>query len=121
MTAVVGIAGSLRQANAALLRLADERMPGDCAMRPPNDQARVFRGKPVAIIGATPGGMGTALAQAAWLPVMRSLGMRWYSGGLLYVSRAGSAFDAAGELQDPALGERLAQYLKGFVDFVNEH
>ncbi|MDH3451187.1 MAG: NAD(P)H-dependent oxidoreductase [Gammaproteobacteria bacterium] len=182
MTVIVGIAGSLRKAsfNAALLRVAGERMPAgselhiasidgvplydadveaesgvpaavarlkdavagaqglliatpeynnslpgvlknaiDWMSRPSRDQARVFQGKPVAIMGATPGGMGTALAQAAWLPVMRSLGLRWYTGGLLYVSRAASVFGPDGGLADPALGERIDKYLAGFLEFVN--
>jgi len=33
----------------------------------------VFGGRPVALMGATPGGMGTAHAQTAWLPVLRVL------------------------------------------------
>src|SRR5690349_14078305 len=48
----------------------------DWLSRPPADIPRVFRGRPVAIMGATPGPGGTALSQAAWLPVIRTLGMR---------------------------------------------
>ena len=46
-------------------------MPGvmknavDWLSRPSSDIARVFKGRPVAVIGATPGGGGTTLAQAA--------------------------------------------------------
>ena len=49
-------------------------MPGvlkngiDWLSRPPGDIPRVFHSKAVLIIGATPGGMGTALAQSAWTP-----------------------------------------------------
>src|SRR5215475_2223264 len=35
------------------------------------DIKRVFCRMPVALIGATPGGFGTILSQAAWLPVPR--------------------------------------------------
>src|SRR5689334_16535650 len=43
----------------------------DYMSRPMVDVGRVFGGKPVAIAGATPGPGGTALAQTAWLPVVR--------------------------------------------------
>src|SRR4051812_13006803 len=46
----------------------------DWTSRPASDSARVYRGKPVGVIGATPGGGGTGLSQAAWLPVLRTLG-----------------------------------------------
>ncbi|TYB84907.1 NAD(P)H-dependent oxidoreductase [Oceaniovalibus sp. ACAM 378] len=39
----------------------------DWTSRPANDIARVFAGKPVAVLGASPGGFGTILAQDAWL------------------------------------------------------
>ena len=46
----------------------------DWLSRPPSDIKRVFGAKPFAIIGASPGPFGTVLSQAAWLPVMRTLG-----------------------------------------------
>src|SRR3546814_9200020 len=46
----------------------------DWMTRPAADIARVFGGKPVAVIGASPGGFGTQLGQNAWLPVLRTLG-----------------------------------------------
>src|SRR4026209_3012957 len=42
----------------------------DWLCRPPADIPHVFRGRPVAIMGATPGQGGTLLSQAAWLPVV---------------------------------------------------
>jgi len=60
-------------------------MPGvlknaiDWLTRPAKDIPRVFGDKPVAIMGATPGGGGTRLAQTAWLPVLRTLGTRAWS------------------------------------------
>ena len=38
------------------------------------DARRVFGGRRIAIIGASPGPFGTILSQSAWLPVMRTLG-----------------------------------------------
>src|SRR5688572_25142238 len=56
----------------------------DWLSRPPADIQRVFRGRPVALMGATPGPGGTALSQAAWLPVLRTLGTRpWFEGRVL--------------------------------------
>lgn len=89
----------------------------DWASRPPRDAARVFAGKPVAIMGASPGGFGTILSQNAWLPVLRTLGCDTWNGAKMLVSGAGKAF-ADGELADPQVEERLRSYLAGFVAFV---
>jgi NAD(P)H-dependent FMN reductase len=90
----------------------------DWLTRPANDIARVFRGKPVAIIGASAGGFGTILSQNAWLPVLRTLGTRPWFGGRLLVSRASKVFDAGGALIDTAVNEQLAAFVAGFVEFV---
>ena len=87
----------------------------DWLSRPPADISRVFGGKPVAIMGASPGGFGTILSQNAWLPVFRTLGADLWAGGRLLVSRAGSAFDAQGALTDAAVRDNLAKFLSGFV------
>lgn len=89
----------------------------DWLSRPPDDAARVFRDRPFAVIGASPGGFGTILAQSAWLPVLRTLGARFWSGGRLMVSRARQVFDAEGGLADPKLGEQLGQFLAGFAAY----
>ncbi|GBL44521.1 NADPH-dependent FMN reductase [Sulfuriferula multivorans] len=100
-------------------------MPGvfknaiDWLSRPPADIPRVFGNRPVAIMGASPGGFGTILAQNAWLPVLRTLGMQPWFGGRLFVSRAGNVFNDAGEMTDEKLQAQLQQFLHGFVDFVN--
>jgi chromate reductase len=90
----------------------------DWLSRPPADIPRVFRDRPVAVIGASPGGFGTILAQEAWLPVLRTLGTSPWFGGRLMVSRAGSVFDAEGNLVDDKIREQLQQFLQGFVAFV---
>lgn len=91
----------------------------DWLSRPPADIARVFGGKPVAIAGASPGGFGTVLSQNAWLPVFKSLGAELWSGGRLLVSRAGSVFDANGEIQDPRVRENVRSFVAGFVAYVS--
>ena len=89
----------------------------DWMTRPPADIPRVFANRPVAVIGASPGGFGTLLAQNAWLPVLRTLGTRPWVGGRLAVSRAGGVFDAQGQLADEATRKALQQFLAGFVAF----
>ncbi len=74
-----------------------------------------FRDKPVAIIGASPGGFGTVLAQTNWLSVLRKLGMRPWFPGQLMVSRAGQRFDGEGNLTDEDTRAQLAAFLDGFA------
>jgi NAD(P)H-dependent FMN reductase len=90
----------------------------DWLSRPASDIGRVFGGKPVGLIGATPGGMGTAFSQTAWLPVLRTLGTRPFFGKNLYISGAGKIFDAHGHLTDNELRERLRVYVEQFAAFV---
>ena len=90
----------------------------DWLSRPPADIGRVFGGRPVAVIGASPGGFGTILAQNAWLPVLRTLGTEPWFGGRLLVSRAQGVFNSAGALTDAAVEGQLRQFLEGFVAFI---
>lgn len=92
----------------------------DWMSRPSSDIGRVFRDRPVAVLGASPGGFGTTLAQTAWLPVLRHLGTRPWFGGRLMVARAREAFDEQGELTSERLREQLQTFLKGFAEFVAE-
>src|SRR5215469_18415602 len=62
----------------------------DWLSRPSADIKRVFGGRPFAVIGASAGAFGTLLSQAAWLPVMRTLGTQTWFGGRLMVPRAAS-------------------------------
>jgi len=78
----------------------------------------VFADRPVAVIGASPGGFGTILSQAHWLPVLRTLGARHWSGGRLLVSRAAAVFGPDGALQDDAVRKQLAEFVHGFATFV---
>src|SRR5262249_5549743 len=90
----------------------------DWLSRPPADIRRVFGGKPVAIAGASPGGVGTILSQNAWLPVFRTLGAGLWAGGRLLVSRAGAVFDANGEISDAATGDNVRRFVAGFVGYI---
>jgi chromate reductase len=87
----------------------------DWMSRPPADIQKVFGNKPVALIGASPGGFGTILSQEAWLPVLRTLGTKPWFGANLYVSRAGNVFDAEGTMTDETMKDMLRKFLAGFA------
>ena len=91
----------------------------DWLSRPPDDIARVFGGRPTALIGASPGGFGTILSQNAWLPVLRTLRTRlWLGGGSLLVSRAHKVFGEDGSLVDDGIRDKLRVFVEGFAEFV---
>ena len=90
----------------------------DWMSRPAAEIANVFGKHPVGIIGATPGRAGTRLAQAAWLPVFRQLGLVPFFEQSLYVDGAGEKFDASGQLTDAKTRELLERYLVSFAGFV---
>ena len=81
------------------------------------DIPAVFGDKPFALVGASPGGFGTILSQAHWLPVLKTLGVRLWAGQKLMVSRAGSVFDAEGNLVDDKVRAQLAGFVEGFAAF----
>lgn len=91
----------------------------DWLSRPGADIRRVFGGKPVGLIGATPGRFGTLSGQTAWLPVFRTLSLEPWFGSLLYVGGAGSLFDSEGNLTDEDIRDRVAKYIAGFAEFVS--
>ena len=93
----------------------------DWLSRPSEDIQNVFGGRPVAVIGATPGQAGTSLAQTAWLPVLRTLGTAPWFGDRMMVSNAAKVFDSQGQMIDEKTRTRLAAFMKGFADFVSDH
>lgn len=90
----------------------------DWLSRPDADIKRVFGGKPVALMGASPGGFGTILSQNAWLPVLRTLRVNFWSGGRLLVSRAQGAFTEEGDLANPATQDQVRSFMAGFAAFI---
>jgi len=123
--AVTALKDRIARADGLLLvtREYNNGMPGvfknaiDWLSRPADDVERVFGGRPVALMGATPGRGGTALAQAAWLPVLRTLGTRPWFGDRLQVGGAHKAFDDAGRLTDERVKGELAAFMEGFAAF----
>jgi NAD(P)H-dependent FMN reductase len=93
----------------------------DWTSRPSSDIPRVYAGKPIGVIGATPGAGGTGLSQAAWLPVLRTLGTAPFFGARVQVAHAGKVFDDAGALTDPAVRAQLEKYLIAFASFVTRN
>ena len=124
--AVVALKARIAESQGLLLVTPEynQSLPGvfknaiDWCSRPGADIARVFGGKPVGMIGATPGPGGTRLAQTAWMPVLRSLNLQPWYGKSLFVAGAGQVFDAEGKLVDATIQRLLTDYLAGFSQFV---
>ena len=89
----------------------------DWLSRPPSDIPRVFRDKPVALMGASPGSFGTILSQSAWLPVLRTLRADHWSAGRLLVPRAGAVFNEDGRLADEKVADRLGEFIRDFSTY----
>jgi len=89
----------------------------DWLSRPSADSQRVFGGRLVAIMGASPGSYGSVQAQTAWLPIVRTLRMQPWFGGRLAVAHAGAAFDETGVLRDDKVRAQLRDFVQGFVQF----
>ncbi|MGE7371071.1 NADPH-dependent FMN reductase [Neorhizobium sp. NPDC001467] len=77
----------------------------------------VFKGRPFAVVGASPGNYGTLLSQNAWLTVLHTLGAQAWSGKRLMVGNAAKVFDAQGRIIDEAVASRLTDFLAGFAAF----
>ena len=80
----------------------------------------VFPGLPVGIMGASPGGLGTALSQASWLEVFRVMGADLFTGSTLTLGRAMTLFDDAGAIGDEKTRARVEKYLGQFAAFVSQ-
>ena len=91
----------------------------DWLTRPPKDIPRVFGDRPVGLVGATPGRGGTRFAQSAWLPILRTLGVRPFFGKVLYVDGASKLFDDDLRLIDEGTRQRLREYLEGLAAFTS--
>lgn len=90
----------------------------DWLSRPPKDIMRVFGGKPVALMGATPGRGGTRLAQTAWLQVFRGLDLLPWFGKQLYVDSARTAFED-GVLVDEKVRKLLQNFLSAYAEHIS--
>jgi NAD(P)H-dependent FMN reductase len=120
------IKGRIEKADALLLVSPEynNSVPGvlknamDWLSRPPQDRVRVFGNKPVGLMGASLGPLGTVNAQTAWLPVFRVLNMRVWFGKQLYVGGALNLFDESGNLTDENTKKRVESYMSAFTEHV---
>lgn len=92
----------------------------DWLSRPAHDIARVFGGRPFAIMGASPGRGGTRSAQTAWLPVLHTLGAFTWAEQQLFVAGARHVF-VGDRVEDDAIEERIRDFMDGFADFCAAH
>ena len=88
----------------------------DWASRPP--RAAPLGGKPVGLIGASPGQTGTARGQSQLRQAFEFTNSYCMPQPELLVFRAHEKFDAEGRLTDPATAEYLQRYLAAFGDWV---
>jgi chromate reductase len=85
----------------------------DWASRPPDQP---FDGKPIALMGATPGGLGTSRAQYQLRQVFIYLNGQVLNRPEVMISAAPSKFDADGKLIDEATTENLRKLLAVLCD-----
>ncbi|WP_062226180.1 NADPH-dependent FMN reductase [Aureimonas frigidaquae] len=124
--AVTALKDAIRAADGLILVTPEynNSLPGvfknaiDWTSRPAAEIEGLYGGRPVALMGASMGGFGTILSQSAWLPVLKTLGTRPYTGGSLFVARAQTVFDADGQLADERIRQQVTRFLEGFSRFV---
>ena len=88
----------------------------DWASRPPREAP--LGGKPVGLIGASPGQTGTARGQSQLRQAFEFTNSYCMPQPELLVFRAHEKFDDAGRLTDAATAEYLQRYLAAFGDWV---
>ena len=124
--AVVELQQRIRAADGLILITPEYNagMPGvlkntlDWLSRPPKEMAATFSGKPTGIAGATPGGLGTTLAQSGSLVVLRQFKVHLFPDHLR-VSKAHEALPGAGSVEGSA-ADLLDNWLSGFIAFVGD-
>src|SRR5437763_1367965 len=87
----------------------------DWASRPPNDSA--LHHKPIALMGASPGGFGTVRSQLALRQVFLFTKSPVLPEPELYVSAASEKFDQAGNLQDEETRRRIRALLEALLSW----
>jgi chromate reductase, NAD(P)H dehydrogenase (quinone) len=87
----------------------------DWASRPYGDNA--WNDKPVALMGASPGLLGTARAQLLMRPLLSYLNMHIVNAPEVMISKAHEKFDSNGKLTDEAAKKLMQQLLQNLVDW----
>jgi chromate reductase len=121
--AVAAFKAAIRGADALLIATPEYNfgVPGvlknavDWASRPP--RASALHGKPTAIMGASPGMLGTARAQMALRQSLLFTQTPVLPAPELLVARCAEKFDAAGRLIDERTREHLVRLLAALVEW----
>jgi chromate reductase len=120
---VIELKRRIREADAILIVTPEYNysIPGvlknaiDWASRPYGDSA--WNGKPVAVMGASIGTIGTARAQYHLRQVFVFLNMFPINQPEVMISNAGERFDAEGNLKDETTKQLIRQLLKSLADW----
>jgi chromate reductase, NAD(P)H dehydrogenase (quinone) len=123
---VVEFKKKIREADAILFATPEYNysIPGvlknaiDYASRPYGDSA--WNGKPVAIIGASPGATGTVRAQYHLRQTFVFLNMHDVKQPEVLIANASQKFDAQGNLTDERAKKLIGQLLQNLVDLTNQ-
>src|SRR5829696_4845415 len=86
----------------------------DWASRPPNQP---FDGKPAAIMGASPGLLGTARAQYHLRQMLVFLSVFPINKPEVFITQANTKFDEAGRLTDEATRDHIRKLLQSLADW----
>jgi chromate reductase len=78
----------------------------------------VWTGKPAAIVGASPGAIGTAVAQAQLRTILTPLGVALVSRPEVYISLKPGALDAENQVADEGLKKVLNNFLDAFAKWI---
>lgn len=122
--AVTRLKAALRAADGTLIVTPEHNysVPGvlknaiDWISRPPGDAA--LRGKPVGIMGATPGATGTARAQMHLRTILVNLDAVVMPQPAVLIAHAQDKFDAAGRLTDDETRTRVRRYLEALARWI---
>ena len=87
----------------------------DWGSRPPRPQA--WDGRPVALMGATPGRLGTVLAQRSLRESLSGLNARVMPQPRIQLAGAGGLFDDNLRLSDEATGARLDKFMRAAAEW----
>jgi chromate reductase, NAD(P)H dehydrogenase (quinone) len=90
----------------------------DWASRPPEQP---FDGKPIAILGASPGALGSARAQYHLRQCFIYLNGQVMNRLEVMIGAANSKFDADGNLTDQGTADFLKKFLAAFADHIRYH
>ncbi len=117
---------SIRAADAILLATPEynHSIPGvlknaiDWASRPYGDNS--WDGKPVAVMGASPGTLGTARAQHQLRQLVATLNMHPVNRPEVMIAGAAERFDEQGNLKDENTGKHIRNLLEALVEWARQ-